>query len=123
MSNAKLHALVVDDDNITRRAHQVMLEQVGFEVICAENGAEAIQLSQQHFDLICIDIDMPVMDGVTATAAIRRQTQNKSTYIIGLSTHNDIEHKNACLAAGMNILLTKPAQLNTLLPLISKVLA
>jgi CheY-like chemotaxis protein len=109
LPNTSVHILVVDDDPIARMVHQKILEHVGYAVVLAENGREAVELSKkQHFDVICMDINMPEMDGLEATTIIRSQEDSKQpTYIIGVTSSSKDKQKD-CLIKGMNTVLSKP---------------
>ena len=64
-SSSKISTLIVDDDPLTRRIHKVLLTKVGLETQAVENGKEAVDLyrSGASFDLILMDLEMPIMDG------------------------------------------------------------
>jgi len=78
----------------------------------AENGARAVELcSQAHYDLILMDVQMPVMDGLTATREIRRSEQlDRRTPIIALTASAITDELERCIGAGMDGLLTKPLE-------------
>ena len=101
--------LVVEDQPINREVLAAMLERCGVIVIEAVNGAEALAiLDQQPIDLVLMDIQMPVMDGLSATRAIRGDGRWRSLPIIGLSANAFVEDRQQSLAIGMNDYLTKP---------------
>ncbi len=101
--------LVVEDNEINRDVAQALLEEAGICVTLAENGEIALQrLSEGEFDLILTDVQMPVMDGITATEKIRHDLNNKSIPIIAMTANTSPFDKNECLAAGMNGFVDKP---------------
>lgn len=101
-------ALLVEDNEMNRFIAIQSLDYLGFETVEAENGRVAVEAIQNRkFDLILMDIQMPVMDGVEATVFIREQLQNK-TPIIAL-TANAFKHDiDLYLRSGMNDFITKP---------------
>lgn len=102
--------LVVDDLSPNRMMAQFMLESWGFTVLEAEDGAEALKILATHqVDLVLMDCQMPVMDGLTATSEVRA-TQCQ-TPIIAYTTDDNREE---CLRAGMNDHLPKPAPVELL---------
>ena len=75
----------------------------------AENGRIAVEkASTQHYDLVLMDVQMPEMDGLEATQAIRRLSANKTLPIIAMTANAFNEEKESCLKAGMNDFLSKP---------------
>lgn len=100
-------ALLVDDNPVNRRLAQYLLEQEGFAVQSAENGAEALEaLNQAAFDVILMDCAMPVMDGYEATRQIR--ARGVQTPIIAVTAHSLPDDRDRCLSCGMNEFLSKP---------------
>jgi CheY-like chemotaxis protein len=93
-------------------------------VICAENGYDAVRANQEaHFDLILMDVQMPVMDGFAATAAIREAElgTRRRIPIIALTAHAMKSDEERCLASGMDHYLSKPLQRQRLLDLVHKI--
>ncbi|MBC7850331.1 MAG: response regulator [Chitinophagaceae bacterium] len=100
--------LVVEDNLLNQKLARVLLTNLGFEINIAENGAVAMELlSRENFDLILMDLQMPVLDGYNATKAIRNEL-NISTPIIATTAHALAGEKEKCLAAGMNDYMSKP---------------
>ena len=90
---------------------KTLLEQAGLLVECAENGLEATKMAQlKDYDLIIMDIQMPVMDGFEATKIIRGYPQYRDTPIVAMTANALSEDQDRSLAAGMNSHLTKPMQ-------------
>jgi signal transduction histidine kinase len=102
-------ALVAEDDEFSREIALIQLEAIGLKVDVAVNGGEAVELAvRNRYDLIFMDMQMPVMDGVTATQAIRQNVQNASTPVIALTANAFVEDREKCMAAGMTDFVTKP---------------
>ncbi|MBT0956537.1 response regulator [Alphaproteobacteria bacterium KMM 3653] len=108
--SAAKHILLVEDNEINRFVASEMLTAQGHRVTEAHNGKEAVDLAQQQaFDLIFMDISMPVMDGRAATRAIRALNSAAArTPIVALTANAMAEEQDAFLADGMNDILTKP---------------
>jgi signal transduction histidine kinase/CheY-like chemotaxis protein len=104
-------ALVAEDDEFSREIALIQLEAIGLKVDVAVNGGEAVELAARNrYDLIFMDMQMPIMDGVTATQRIRQDAQNASTPIIALTANAFVEDREKCLAAGMTDFVTKPVE-------------
>ncbi|GGA08101.1 MAG: hybrid sensor histidine kinase/response regulator [Rhodobacteraceae bacterium] len=105
-----LEVLVVEDNEINRFIVQRMLERDGHHVTIAENGQMGVQkASSRRFDVILMDISMPVMDGTQATRAIRRGGgPSARAPIIALTAHAFPEERETFRQAGMTAFLTKP---------------
>lgn len=113
--------LLVDDDELNRFVGQELLTSLGMQVSLAGSGAEALdKLKVCNFDLVFMDVSMPVMDGYEATRLIRRQTQLKQLPIIALTAHAFVNEYSTCLQAGMNDYLAKPFTLAELEQIIYK---
>lgn len=115
------HILLVEDNEINRIVAREMLAAAGHRVSEAHNGEIAVEMTQnQPFDLILMDISMPVMDGRTATRAIRSSDSvNSKTSIIALTANAMAEEQKAFLKDGMNDILTKPLSRDTLLDVLA----
>ena len=103
--------LLADDEQIIRSITQDYLESIGYRVICATNGREAIDLLQaEQPDLVIMDMQMPVLDGLEAMQQVRRSTDPRiaSVPIISLSGLATPGHRDRCIAAGANRCLAKP---------------
>ena len=104
--------LLVEDNLTNQEVTQGLLQLLGCQVRVAGNGEEALAcLEGEDFDLILMDCQMPVMDGLTASRELRRreQEQHRSpTAIIALTANSFAEDRQRCLAAGMNGFLPKP---------------
>lgn len=106
----ELHVLVVDDSPTGRAIVMRSLEQLGHTTEGAGTGRQSIELLQQaDFDVVIMDMEMPEMDGVEATKAIRAlHSRVSKTPIVGLSAHAFSTDRQACLDAGMDEHFTKP---------------
>jgi CheY-like chemotaxis protein len=112
MSMSQIQILVVENDEVNAQVARTMLERLGCRVDTAENGAEAIELFRKaSYDLIFMAWQMPLMDGLEATARIRGLARGRVTPIIGTSARIG---RLECLAAGMNDLMPKPFRLGKL---------
>jgi signal transduction histidine kinase/DNA-binding response OmpR family regulator len=101
--------LVVEDIAINRTIAVALLQRVGLSVAVANNGQEALDLlAGEAFALVLMDIQMPVMDGLTATRAIRANPAWRDLPIIAMTAHATSEDQEQTAAAGMNAHLTKP---------------
>ena len=99
--------LLVDDNDFNREIGLAQLEVTGATVDTAENGALAVAaVNQQTYDLVLMDIQMPVMDGYSATRELRKSWPDLP--ILALTAHAMVEEKDRVQAAGMNDILTKP---------------
>ncbi|MCD2450881.1 response regulator [Methylicorpusculum oleiharenae] len=101
--------LLVEDNLVNREVALELLYGVGLAVHTAENGRVALQkASKMNYDLILMDVQMPVMDGLTATQKIRAQPGLASLPILAMTSNAFNEDRLACLAAGMNDFVAKP---------------
>lgn len=117
---AHIRILVVEDNEINQQLMKHLLSYWELSFDLAGNGKEAIALLQdQHYDLILMDIQMPGMDGYTATAQIRH-TLHLNTPVIAMTAHALAGEREKCLSAGMNEYISKPIQEEELYRLIGK---
>jgi CheY-like chemotaxis protein len=112
--------LLVDDDMRNVFALAKVLGDKGMKTVKAEDGATALALLEQEdaFDLVLMDIMMPVMDGYEAIKRIRKQQKWEGLPIIALTAKAMKEDRSRCLAAGANDYLTKPVDVERLLALL-----
>ncbi len=108
--------LIVEDNAINRSVLREMLAKFGHDVWEAEDGQEGVATAEEsRFDLIIMDISMPVMDGIEATRRIRAGGgPNTATYILGLTAHGREEYRVKATEAGMDGFCTKPLRLPVL---------
>ncbi|HEU5296078.1 MAG TPA: response regulator [Burkholderiaceae bacterium] len=104
------HVLVAEDNAVNRLFLAALLDRMGHSAHFVENGLEALQAVQEHgFDIVLMDVHMPVMDGIAATEAIRQlDTQAASVPIVALTADAYADTRTRCLAAGMDDVLVKP---------------
>ncbi|MBK6636606.1 MAG: response regulator [Rhodocyclaceae bacterium] len=102
--------LLVEDNVINQKLALTLISRLGHSADLAENGVAAVKAaSEKHYDLILMDMQMPEMDGLEATRAIRAgDGPNKATWIIALTANAMQSDQDACQAAGMNDFLSKP---------------
>ncbi|MCW5207656.1 response regulator [Desulfobulbus sp. US2] len=137
-----LDVLLVEDNPANQRLAVIILEKQGQQVTVANNGLEALScLSSQHFDLIFMDMQMPVMDGLTATRYIRQVEQGVAidlpeldavsdqlhdrlidghVYIVAVTANAMYEDRKQCLEAGMDEYLSKPYKKYSLVKILHK---
>lgn len=103
--------LLVEDHEINQAVALELLHSVGIIADTANNGAEAIEaVNQKHYDLVLMDLQMPVMDGLQATAIIRQNPAFKQLPIIAMTAHAMQGDKERCIATGMNDHIAKPIE-------------
>ena len=109
-SEAPLHVLIVDDHEVNRRIVSLFIQPLGWAWTMAENGHDAVRLSRaQTFDVILMDMQMPGMDGVTATRHIRAADgPNRMTPVVALTANALESHRQAWAEVGVHTVLTKP---------------
>lgn len=111
-----LKVLIVDDDEAIRDSMRRLLKSQGLQVSTAADGALALALLEtERFEVLLVDVQMPVMDGMTLTHNIRQQPHTQGLKIIGVSAGMLSDDKQHCLDAGMDDYLAKPFQLDDLL--------
>jgi CheY-like chemotaxis protein len=101
--------LAADDHAVNRRILSLLLEPHGCTIVLVENGAEAVEAARtQRFDAILMDMQMPVMDGLEASAGIRASGMNRRTPVIALTANAMDVHRAAWDSLGVHAFLTKP---------------
>jgi CheY-like chemotaxis protein/HPt (histidine-containing phosphotransfer) domain-containing protein len=115
----KIRILLAEDDETNQLVASSMLKKMGFSVIIAENGKQAVEsLEKGAFDIVLMDGQMPIMDGFEATREIRKQEkqENRSPiHIIALTAHAMKGDREKFITAGMNDYITKPVNKDILL--------
>ncbi|WP_236238676.1 response regulator [Pseudomonas rhodesiae] len=113
--------LLVEDNPVNQLVAKGMLSKLGCDVVVAGHGGEALKcLEEQHFDMVLMDCNMPVMDGYEASRQIRSSGRWPDLPIVALTANAMSEERERCRAAGMNDYLAKPfrrEELNALLDL------
>lgn len=113
--------LVVDDNLVNQKVVAGLLRKEGYQVAVANHGQEALEaLEGASFDLVLMDIQMPVLDGLEATRQIRGNARWHGLPVVGLTAHAMAGDRQRCLEAGMNDYLTKPVQPPALLAMVEK---
>jgi signal transduction histidine kinase/DNA-binding response OmpR family regulator len=109
--------LIVEDNAVNQRLAMRQLQRLGFAADVVGNGAEAVTASEgTRYDLVFMDVQMPVMDGFEATAAIRRRELRTQIHvpIVAMTANARGEDRDNCLAAGMDDFVSKPVTLGDL---------
>ncbi len=123
VSGSRGRALVVEDNAVNQEMTRAMLDMLGFTVLTASNGLEGVKVATaaSDLDLILMDCQMPVMDGLAAARAIRAQEPKGTRVpIVALTGNAMAGDREACIAAGMDDYLAKPFSLAALKALIDR---
>jgi two-component system sensor histidine kinase/response regulator len=105
------YILVVEDNALNQQVATELLQMAGFSVDIADNGAIALErVAAMRYDLVLMDMQMPVMDGITATTHLRADPRNKELPIIAMTANAMQSDRERCVAAGMNGFVTKPIE-------------
>jgi len=120
-----LHVLIVEDEAINRKFLTLCMEGLGFTCDGADDGNQALEkLAHGQFDLVLMDVQMPELDGVEATRAIRASGREYAGIpIIALTAHAMAGDRETCLAAGMDDYVSKPVEIEDISAAIRRVLA
>ena len=115
------HVLLVEDNFVNQKVAVRFLERLGCTVEVASNGAEGVAACKaRQFDIVLMDLQMPVMDGMTATRQIRDWETSGHTPIIALTANAMTGDRELCEAAGMDGYLTKPIEVERLRNILTK---
>ena len=113
--------LLVEDNELNQEIAYQLLTEEGFIVDIANNGAEAIRmLPQKNYAIVLMDMQMPIMDGVSATTEIRKNSQFTLLPIVAMTANAMPHDKEKCLVAGMNDYIAKPIDINQLFGVLIK---
>ena len=116
-----LHMLIADDSLESRMLVEIILRNAGCDVTVCTNGAEALKLAEsQKFDMLLLDIQMPVMNGLDAVKKIRAGLMNALVPIVALTAGTEKADEIKCFEAGYDDYITKPVNKETLLQKIDK---
>jgi CheY-like chemotaxis protein/HPt (histidine-containing phosphotransfer) domain-containing protein len=118
-----MKVLLAEDNALNRKLATALLQKSGHHVVATENGQQALDvLERENFDLVLMDIQMPVLDGLDATRAIRAKEQSSGSHlpIIALTAHAMKGDRERCLAAGADEYVTKPIRTPDLLAAIDR---
>ncbi|MDK9723972.1 MAG: ATP-binding protein [Sterolibacteriaceae bacterium MAG5] len=120
---AGLHVLLVEDNPTNRLVATRILEKAGIAVTTAENGAEALtrlEAAPETFDAVLMDVQMPVMDGITATRRLRTHPRFARLPVIAMTADAMAEDRQRCLDAGMQDYVPKPISVPALLAALAR---
>ena len=122
-ASRSLRVLVAEDNLVNQKVVLLLLGKIGVKADLAADGAQAIAaVMRDTYDLVLMDVQMPQVDGLTATREIRgRLPADRQPVIFGLTAHATSGYREICLGAGMNGYLTKPLELDKLRDLIAGV--
>jgi len=116
-SSSSVRILVVEDNHVNQKVVTAVLRKRGFSIELANDGQEALQKLKNtgDFDLVLMDVQMPVLDGLEATRLIRKEPRWDSLPIVAMTAHAMNGDKERCLEAGMNGYISKPVHPSLLL--------
>jgi CheY-like chemotaxis protein len=115
--------LIVEDSDDARYFMRLALEDLGYIIVEAENGAKAVELAQaERPDIILMDLSLPVMDGLAATEKIRKFDGRNTVPIIAVTAHQETDFRAGAKAAGFDAYVTKPIDIEFLGELIKGLL-
>jgi PAS domain S-box-containing protein len=119
-----LRIMVVEDDRVNMRLTLTLLQKLGYEPVAAANGSEAVEVFREKKpNCILMDLQMPVMDGIDATKAIRdieKAGQTNPAFIVALTANTVRADRSSCFRAGMNGYLNKPLRRDRLCDMLAK---
>jgi two-component system, sensor histidine kinase and response regulator len=105
----KIHILLVEDNELNQQIVVELLRDLGIVIDIAENGESAIRkINQDLYDMVLMDMQMPIMDGITATKEIRKNPKFAHLPIVGITANAMVQDREKCMQAGMNDYLPKP---------------
>jgi len=119
-----LHILLIEDNAVNQVVTRRLLEREGHTVVVADNGVRGLEaVARESFDAILMDVQMPGLDGIETTRAIRSRERgtHHRTPIVAFTAHALKEDRERCMAAGMDAYLTKPVDTSTMLEALARV--
>ncbi|MBA3921671.1 MAG: response regulator, partial [Nostocaceae cyanobacterium] len=122
LKNHQINILIAEDNLVNQQVLLNQLENLGYRADFVVNGEQALaMLSQQNYDIVLMDCQMPVIDGYTATQELRRREgSNRHTVVIALTANAMPEDREKCLASGMDDYISKPINLSLLNALLQR---
>ena len=115
--------LIVEDSEDARYFMRLELEQLGYRIVEAENGEKAVEVAERERpDIILMDLSLPIMDGIAATAKIRACDGFNTVPVIAVTAHQETDFRADAKAAGFNAYVTKPIDMPWLSELIEGLL-
>jgi len=115
--------LIVEDSDDARYFMRLALEQLGYLVVEAENGAMALEVAERERpDIILMDLSLPIMDGLAATEKIRSSDGFRGIPIVAVTAHQETDFRAGAKAAGFDAYVTKPIDMDFLSELIKGLL-
>ena len=117
MRSWALRILLAEDNRVNQKVGLHLLKRMGYQADVASNGLEVLEaLHRQPYDLVLMDVQMPEMDGLTATRAIRAQAERLKAIprIVAMTANAMNSDRQACLDAGMDDYMSKPIRLDDL---------
>jgi two-component system, cell cycle response regulator DivK len=116
-----MRILIAEDNPDNREMLSRRLRKRGYDILLAEDGAEAVEHAQTHLpDVILMDVSMPVMSGLEAAQQLRTISSTKAIPIIALTAHAMPSDRQACMEAGCTSFATKPIDFPALIDLIER---
>lgn len=121
MANSDLRILLAEDNEVNQHLMLRILSRIGYDAVLAKTGIQVLnKMDRQDFDIILMDIQMPEMDGVTATKLIRAHyAPEKQPRIYALTAETSTEGREKYLSVGMDGVLTKPVQIDALVSILA----
>ncbi|MDT5159213.1 MAG: hypothetical protein QOC99_4015 [Acidobacteriota bacterium] len=118
-----LTILVVEDYEDTSLTMRLALEHKGYHILEASDGESAVEVAERERpDVVLMDLNLPVLDGLAATERIRANPELRDTVIIAVTAHQDQDNRARALASGCNAFITKPIDFEWLNELIANLL-
>ena len=115
--------MVVEDYDDTRMLLKAGLEGLGYSVLEASNGQEAVDIAaREHLDLILMDLDLPIIDGIVATQRIRQQTERQHIPIVAVTAYPMSYTRVKAFAEGCDEYIAKPIDMSVLAQLVNRYL-
>lgn len=110
----KPRVLLVEDHPLIRQIHQSLLSDLNYQTDVAENAKEALALAVQDYDLIILDIGLPDLSGIELAKRLKNKANHQNTRLLALTAYTDLQTEQSCLEAGIEQVLHKPVDPNTL---------